>query len=321
MKSPCKNTKVITRLATGLIIASTLTLAINAQADTNKLNWAGNGHFYQRFDRAFTWDEAKAYCTGLSGHLATITSEQEGVFIKTKLFPDNSFYNKYYALGASDAQHEGTWKWITGEAWSYNAFSNSQPSNKDGANYLLLYGYDATWYDNNIASNVTGLICEWSFNNVVASTALPDSNGNRVADLAVLYVDYKTSKHSVQIRDGGTKKVLKTMVFETNDRPPLGVVTLADINGNGKSEIAVLYIDTESGAARVAIKDSFTTATLKDFAVLGLNYTPRNIAVSPDLNGNRSSEITVLGVDGANGKTRSETRDSKTTAIINFAVF
>ncbi|SJM91912.1 C-type lectin domain-containing protein [Crenothrix polyspora] len=318
-----KNASVFNRWATGVLLVSSALCVVNAQADTNKLKWAGNGHFYQRFDRAFTWNDAKTYCENLSGHLATITSEQENAFIGTKIMPTNSV--DYYFLGANDAQLEGTWKWITGERWDYNHFYNGQPENRDTEDYLVINSYsyyDYSWYDQYDSNTQTkGFVCEWSFNNVVASTALPDTNGNRSADLAVLYVDYKTSKHSVHIRDGSSKKILKTMAFETNDRPPLGVVALADINGNGKPEIAVLYIDTESSAPRVGIKDAATGVTLKDFAVLGLNYTPKNITSTVDVNGNKSSEITMLGVDGANGKSRSETRDSKTAAIINFAVF
>jgi len=289
------------------------------QADSNKTKWNGNGHFYQRFDRAFTWSESKAYCESLSAHLATITSAGENTFIHSNLLPKNST-SYYYHIGGSDAVQEGTWKWITGEPWSYNNWYSGQPSNENDENYLVINDSLGSWFDtgNNwgVGSNVKGLICEWSYNNFVGSTVIPDLNGNGRHEIAALYVDYKTSKHTVQIKDSGTGKVISTLTFATDDHPPLGVVSVDDFSGNDIPEIAVLYVDPNFGVPKVMVKDAKNNSkTLKNFSVLGLGYIPKNITSAPDLNGNGSSEISVIGIDGATGKARSETRDSQGALI------
>ena len=317
-KQPAK----LNRLAAVLVSAAALASGSDAWADSNKLLWSTNGHYYQRFERTFTWDQSKAYCEGLSGHLATITSLQENDFVRANLLDPVSSGNYYY-LGASDAAQEGFWKWITGETWSYVNFDNFEPDNTAGENYITIRGSSfGTWFDS--LGTITwpgGLICEWSYNNFVSSTAVPDVNNNGRDDIAALYVDYKTSKHIVLVRDGNTNLPLKVLPFATNDVPPLAVGVANDLNANGSPEIAVLYQDTVTGLTRVLIKDVTTAALLKNFVFLNLNFTPKNMTVTPDLNGNGFSEITVIGTNKATGGTTAETRDSSTGALLENAQF
>lgn len=52
-----------------------------AAADSAKLQWNGNGHYYQRFDEEdITWLAAETRCEDLNGYLATITSADEQGF-------------------------------------------------------------------------------------------------------------------------------------------------------------------------------------------------------------------------------------------------
>ncbi|WP_052700250.1 C-type lectin domain-containing protein [Methylocucumis oryzae] len=304
-------------LTTSLIGSLVLITSTGAYADSNKIKWDSNGHFYQRFDRNFTWNESKAYCESLSAHLATITSDEENTFITSKVLPGGS-YADYYYIGATDETTEGVWKWITGEPFAYNHWQPGQPNCRNGENYLLIYYTDSFWidgFDDNGASN-EGLICEWSYNTFIGSTAIgstavPDINGNGYDEIAALYVDYQTSQHNVVIKDSKTGKLLSKLSFATDDHPPLGVVSVADLNDNGLPEIAVLYTDPSTGVPKVTIKDvKNNKQTLKSFNVLGLGYTAKDITAIADLNGNGTDELTVIGVNGATGKAKSETRDS-----------
>ena len=246
-----------------------LAMSSGAFADSNKLLWTTNGHYYQRFERTFTYNESKAYCESLSGHLATITSDQETVFIGQNLLNPVSSFNYYY-LGASDAAQEGFWKWVTGESWSYVNFDSTQPSNGAGENYLTIRGGSASsswlWWDSLVSSTgVNGLICEWSFNNYVSAVAIGDYNANGSVDIAGLYVDYKTGRHFVLIRDGATNTALKLIGFALNDSAPIGIAAISDLNGNGAQEVAVLYNETATGFSKVHIRDSLSGALLKNF--------------------------------------------------------
>jgi hypothetical protein len=71
------------------------------------------GHFYEYVSAiGISWQDAKASAEskslyGIQGYLATITSAQENQFITDKLSWSGW-------IGASDAEVEGQWKWVTG---------------------------------------------------------------------------------------------------------------------------------------------------------------------------------------------------------------
>ena len=82
----------------------------------------------------FTWDQAKADAEARGGHLATFTSSQEWNSVKS-LLPEADVQNVW--LGGTDAGHEGSWAWVTGEAWNFTAWAPGEPNNAWGIeNYL-----------------------------------------------------------------------------------------------------------------------------------------------------------------------------------------
>ena len=104
-----------------------------------------NGHIYALFDVTKTWTDAQALCEAMGGHLATITSKEENDVIKEMCA--NGRYGYY--IGATDCEKQGTWKWVTGEEFSYTNWCESQPDNLSGEDYLNI-NKDGTWndYDN-----------------------------------------------------------------------------------------------------------------------------------------------------------------------------
>ena len=62
-------------------LAFILILPVIARDDSQKILNPENGHYYQRIDKKVTWHEAKSYCEKLGGHLATVSSENENLFI------------------------------------------------------------------------------------------------------------------------------------------------------------------------------------------------------------------------------------------------
>ncbi len=105
-----------------------------------------NGHYYQVFDESLDWFEAKKRCEALGGHLVTITSEEEQGIIN-KLLSKNT--KDDYWIGATDEEHEGEWKWITGEEFIYTNWHTNEPNNTEYIkgefeNYVHL----STWFNN-----------------------------------------------------------------------------------------------------------------------------------------------------------------------------
>ena len=77
---------------------------------------ASTGHYYEYVPGTFTWAEARDAAAsrtfnGATGYLATIISAEENTFI-ANLKADADWYLAW--IGASDADTEGVWKWMTG---------------------------------------------------------------------------------------------------------------------------------------------------------------------------------------------------------------
>ncbi len=97
----------------GLVGAFFVQFAVNSSAKAIVF-WPVNGNFYDFIPGKISWEEAKTESEsltfqGVSGHLATITSPLEDTFLLDSfgLIPN-------VWIGASDAEEEGLWKWVTG---------------------------------------------------------------------------------------------------------------------------------------------------------------------------------------------------------------
>ena len=96
------------------------------------------GHTYELFDTGAVWEEAKAYCEKLGGHLMTVTSEAEQKILE-ELLEQEGGKNSYW-LGAYEVS-EGVYQWITGESFTYTNWAPNQPDNHhDTESALMAYG-------------------------------------------------------------------------------------------------------------------------------------------------------------------------------------
>ncbi|MBQ3652924.1 MAG: putative Ig domain-containing protein, partial [Synergistaceae bacterium] len=126
-----------------------------------------SSHKYTVFDLPMTWTEAKAYCESLGGHLATITSQEEFDIVVSLLSADE---DRPYWLGASDAEQEGSWKWVTSEDFTFTKWHTGEPNNQGGEEHYLILAKDSDnswgWNDatnshNGIDPSMWSFICEW----------------------------------------------------------------------------------------------------------------------------------------------------------------
>lgn len=101
-----------------------MSLAISVQPG-GKAYYDYNGHFYEFVSSsAISWSDAKTAAKdktfmGLQGYLATVTSAGENTFVTDKL-AGNGW------IGASDADSEGIWKWVTGPEGAANTGAGTQ---------------------------------------------------------------------------------------------------------------------------------------------------------------------------------------------------
>lgn len=139
----------------------------------------GNGHWYDLVLTASTWTEARDFAAastfmGMSGYLATITSQAEEDFLGSLVWGGLNYSNGW--IGASDEGSEGTWYWATGPEIGqvfykfgaatqpgYSNWANGQPDNANGfENYAFLNSQlNGKWADFAEGSN-TGYMVEYS---------------------------------------------------------------------------------------------------------------------------------------------------------------
>lgn len=107
-----------------------------------------NGHVYKYYPNEVTWYAAKQFCEEQGGHLATVSSDAENTLLR------NLIGNNLAWLGGTCIS--GSWKWVTGEAFSFGATGktypwkstepNDSPSDEGGENYL--HFSETLWNDN-----------------------------------------------------------------------------------------------------------------------------------------------------------------------------
>ena len=144
-----------------------------------------NGHYYELYDNAMTWADAKRFCEEQGGHLLTI----DGYYENNQVFQKISDRTGYCWLGLSYSTSAKTWEWVTGEAYFFNYWYNSNyGATDDGRHYAIMYpmnlngtAYAAKWgklADTDSYRNYEGyqnsfFICEYEYNGFIG-----DADGN-----------------------------------------------------------------------------------------------------------------------------------------------
>ena len=110
----------------------------------------GNCHAYAGIRKGLDWYAAKADAeaqmyNGKKGHLVTITSVEESVFIKSNVATDT---NTWYT-GAARTTAGGPFVWITGEPFSYTNWATGQPDNGGNVENVIEYNFSGNgrWND------------------------------------------------------------------------------------------------------------------------------------------------------------------------------
>lgn len=103
---------------------------------TNQQNY--NGHSYYRSTGTAIWTTARTNCDNMGGHLVTITSAAEQSFI-FNLWPSGW-------IGLTDEVTEGTWRWVTGETYSYSNWNSGEPNNAGNEDYVQFVS-NGKWND------------------------------------------------------------------------------------------------------------------------------------------------------------------------------
>jgi len=104
-----------------------------------------NGHSYYRSTGSAVWTTARTNCSNMGGHLVTITTSGEQNFLYA-LWPSGW-------IGLTDEVTEGTWRWVTGETYSYSNWNNGEPNNSGNEDYVQFVS-NGKWNDLNNGSSL-----------------------------------------------------------------------------------------------------------------------------------------------------------------------
>lgn len=125
----------------------------------------GSTHRYRIYKGVPTWDEARAFCEVLGGHLATLTTPEENMFVY-RFMRDNGFLTAFFGL--IDEDRSGDWQWVTGEPFEYVNWHPGEPSYSPRERYgMWFYKHtDGTWNDSHFYEHAKvdpgcSFVCEW----------------------------------------------------------------------------------------------------------------------------------------------------------------
>lgn len=133
----------------------------NTYSPANTVSY--NGHTYGLYNDIMTWDEAKAKCEELGGHLVTITSAEEQETVAGLI---RGQARTGYWIGGS-SKYGSTW--VTGEEFSFSNWAPGEPNLDGGEDSYGIYTGTGTWNDwaasnKSVVTNKSiglGFICEW----------------------------------------------------------------------------------------------------------------------------------------------------------------
>ena len=127
----------------------------------------------------YGWENAQRLAAAKGGHLATITSAEEDEMVKTK-FVSKLRVGQLCWLGGIKKSRDGPWTWVTGETWSYSAWSqlsgaaNPRRSETPGEPPFFLSYYvlpdlagwrDVCVQDRGWVMSCEGFLIEWDLEN------------------------------------------------------------------------------------------------------------------------------------------------------------
>jgi hypothetical protein len=245
-------------------------LALPSATGQSYEEYEENGHVYTYVSTSRTWADAKTSAEdtvydGMKGYLATITTEGENDFIQDDvLYGSGSWW-----FGGSDAEVEGTWKWVTGETWSYTNWASGEPNNVSNEDAVEFIASSGQWNDNRDYRTRPYLV---EFERVVFLEINSGATGTNSTSVT-LGISWKTglSVQSMRFRNVGdswsdweTAGNTKSWTLPTGDGEKIVEVEVEDSDGDVFSNEAAIWIDQtpptgsitiESGADWTAVLD------------------------------------------------------------------
>lgn len=180
---------------------------------------------YQLISAALPWGQARADAIWRGGHLAVITSSAESSAVNGVAGGTAAW------IGATDEVVEGSWRWVTGETWSYTQWNPGEPNNVNGEHYAQRVS-GGNWNDLPGTATVGAYVLELPPTDraQVAVTFTPEPNFNVTTGGEVSFV--------YEVKDGARQLFSQKVVARiqaVNDAPIVRTDGYLQLGGSGVS--------------------------------------------------------------------------------------
>ncbi|HEY2574539.1 MAG TPA: protein kinase [Verrucomicrobiaceae bacterium] len=145
---------------------------------------AFGGHRYKFISGNFSWNEANSRAADLGGHLATLNTREEDEWVARTFANSMTKENGFHFGAYTNAGHNGTWFWITGEPWSFERWKDGKSKDrtdpggavcfsdgKGGSNWRASWSPGSKGATTGEISRFTGFLVEWDDNQVAGNPA------------------------------------------------------------------------------------------------------------------------------------------------------
>ncbi len=164
--------KITQLLSIALVLTFSLVMRVEAAPIVWDSGTGANGNAYEYIAGTITWEDAKLAAeamtfNGAVGHLVTLSSTEETNFINPLYSGDINTTVFGPWIGLNDIAVEGTYTWVTGEAFTYSNWSAGEPNNSGNEDGVHLWGATSgrplgSWNDWQVTTNnAAGYIVEF----------------------------------------------------------------------------------------------------------------------------------------------------------------
>ncbi|MEM7432701.1 MAG: DVUA0089 family protein [Pseudomonadota bacterium] len=143
----------------------------------------------------------------------------------------------------------------------------------------------------------------------ITAAALPDSDGDGNAELAILASRDSDGRPVVEIRNLAGAQAPRLVWFGANQTPVDMAVVESDADGNNIAELAVLSRRDSDGRGIVEVKNAFG-ATNPSALFAGAGLTSSHVIVVPDKDNNNIDEIAILSTRDSDGRIVAELKNA-----------
>jgi hypothetical protein len=142
------------------------------------------------------------------------------------------------------------------------------------------------------------------------------SIGGGAAPAVTVLGEPADGRHNARSQDALTDALVSSIRFFNADWTTIGIDSLADVNGNGSPDVAVLAQHDANRAIRVQVRDALTGEPIRTVNFLGPTWSPGAFAAFADIDGNGIQELGVAARD-EDGDIRVQLRDASTGAVVS----